>query len=434
MLAYELPAERVAPASAWDLPGRVAAAVALAALAPALLLILVAGRRRGTRLTWLPRIGKHGRPFLEASLAPGELGGLGRLGVRRWPALVNVMRGDLALVGPRARAPGELDARDPRARALAAARPGLVGPWWIRARRGLDYGDELECDLAYLASRDARTDAGMLVRAALALAFGAPADAGTRQCRVLGVRADTLSMEEAEDRLAALAGGAHPTQVCFANADCLNLACRDEKYRDTLAQARLVLPDGVGIRIASRLAGTPIRHNVNGTDLFPRLCARLATDRRRVFLLGARPGIPEKVAAWIHAHHPDLAVAGIQHGYFTEEAAVIERIRASGADVLLVAFGAPRQDVWIRDHLSTLGVSLAIGVGGLFDFYSFTLPRAPLWVREIGMEWAFRLAQEPGRLWRRYVIGNGVFLARVALELAGLVAYGEEATEGAALA
>ncbi len=128
--------------------------------------------------------------------------------------------------------------------------------------------------------------------------------------------------------------------------------------------------------------------------------------------------MPESVREWIETNYPEVTVSGCHHGYFSpeEEPEVIARINRSGADLLLVAFGAPRQDIWIDEHLEKTGAKVAMGVGGLFDFYSGNTARAPLWMREMGMEWLFRFTQEPGRLWKRYFVGNGVFLYRVMLE------------------
>jgi len=159
------------------------------------------------------------------------------------------------------------------------------------------------------------------------------------------------------------------------------------------------------------------RENLCGTDFLPHLCKKLQTTpgNNALYLLGARPGVAQKVARWITRHYPDVKIAGWQHGYYSceEEPEVLSRIKSSGANILLVAFGAPRQDVWIHKKLPETGVKLAMGVGGLFDFYSGRIPRAPIWVRELGMEWVYRLAQEPRRMWRRYVLGNGLFLIRV---------------------
>ena len=110
---------------------------------------------------------------------------------------------------------------------------------------------------------------------------------------------------------------------------------------------------------------------------------------------------------------PEVQISGFRDGYFHDEESLIKTIRESRTDVLLVAMGVPYQDEWIAANLDRLGVRVAMGVGGLFDFYSGRIPRAPQWVRELGLEWAFRLCQEPGRMWRRYIIGNTVFLARV---------------------
>ena len=174
------------------------------------------------------------------------------------------------------------------------------------------------------------------------------------------------------------------------------------------------MADGIGIKIAGKLLGQEIKQNVNGTDLFPRLCAALSHTQHRVFLLGGQPGVPEKVRQWISDHYPAVVVCGWHHGYFspTEEHTVIEQIADSKATLLLVAFGVPRQEKWIHRHLEATGVKVALGVGGLFDFYSGRIPRAPQWLREIGGEWLYRLCQEPQRMWKRYIVGNAMFLMR----------------------
>ena len=147
-------------------------------------------------------------------------------------------------------------------------------------------------------------------------------------------------------------------------------------------------------------------------------CRRFAAEGARVAVFDLNTGAAEQVAENMRRRHPALIVAGVQHGYFdaAEEAAIIERINGSGARILLVAFGVPRQELWLAQHRERLRPPVRMGVGGLFDFYSGRIPRAPLWLREIGLEWAWRLAQEPGRMWRRYLIGNPLFLYRVWLQ------------------
>jgi N-acetylglucosaminyldiphosphoundecaprenol N-acetyl-beta-D-mannosaminyltransferase len=148
------------------------------------------------------------------------------------------------------------------------------------------------------------------------------------------------------------------------------------------------------------------------------LCDALSGTGHRMYLLGAAPGAVDRVVEWIAAHYPDVVVAGYEHGYFSEEEEdeVDRRIRESEADILIVAMGVPRQEVWIHQHLANLDISVAMSFGGLFDYFSGRVPRAPQWVREMGMEWIYRLIQEPRRMWRRYLVGNGVFLYHVLRE------------------
>lgn len=205
------------------------------------------------------------------------------------------------------------------------------------------------------------------------------------------------------------------SQVSFVNADCVNIAARNNRYRQVLQSSNLVFADGIGMRIAGRCLGVPIVDNVNGTDLFPQLLTAAATSGLRVFLLGGRPGIAAAVQSWIERNYPHVTVVGAEHGYLRveEEDDVIKRIAASDAQLLLVAFGAPRQEEWIQRNRARLGVSVAIGVGGLFDYYSGRIPRAPLIMRKCGLEWCWRWYQEPRRLARRYLLGNPLFLFRV---------------------
>jgi len=207
-------------------------------------------------------------------------------------------------------------------------------------------------------------------------------------------------------------------QVSFVNAHCANLAWKDPEYRRILATSDLVFADGIGMRVAGRILGFPIRDNVNGTDLFPRLCAALEGTGKRIFLLGGREGVAEGVRDWIARHHPKTLVCGIQDGFFSlaEEDQIVARIRDARADVLLVAMGVPVQEKLIARILADTKTRLAFGVGGLFDFYSGRIPRAPRWMQHAGMEWVWRLAQEPGRMWKRYLLGNFTFLFRVLRE------------------
>jgi N-acetylglucosaminyldiphosphoundecaprenol N-acetyl-beta-D-mannosaminyltransferase len=335
-----------------------------------------------------------------------------------------VAKGDLSLIGPRAVSPGQVSASDRAAWRRFSVRPGLVCLWWIRQRANIAYGSESEVDSEYLDSQSLLGDLAIALRA-IPAAFYGDAFNGTGlamahdRIHLLEIPIDNLTMEEAVDLILVRARGTVPAQLCFVNADCINIARRDSDYKRLLQTASIVLADGIGVKLAGRILNNNVRQNVNGTDLFPVLCRALegqnAGQNAGIYLLGGKPGVVEEVVAWIRKNYPRVTVKGHRHGYFSvaDESAVLGAIRDSGAEILLVAFGAPKQEKWIRGHLEETGARIAIGVGGLFDFYSGRVTRAPVWVREIGMEWLYRFVQEPRRMWRRYFVGNFVFLCRV---------------------
>ncbi|HEY5141223.1 MAG TPA: WecB/TagA/CpsF family glycosyltransferase, partial [Methylococcales bacterium] len=145
---------------------------------------------------------------------------------------------------------------------------------------------------------------------------------------------------------------------------------------------------------------------------------RAAQGGYSLFLLGGLPGIAELTAQAMQQRYPDLLIAGSHDGYFTseQESKVIATINNSGAAILLIGFGVPKQELWLARHREQLQPTVCLGIGGLFDYYSGRIPRAPVWLREIGLEWTWRLIQEPGRMWKRYLIGNPLFLYRVWLQ------------------
>lgn len=204
------------------------------------------------------------------------------------------------------------------------------------------------------------------------------------------------------------------TIVAFANANCLNFAQTDLRLRSALGEA-LVLNDGIGVDLASRLLfGTEFPDNLNGTDFTPYYLQN-TRHRFRLYLLGGRPGIAEKAAQRLAKACPRHSIVGCRDGYFhrTEEALVADAIRAARADVILVAMGNPDQELWLRNNLAATGCRLGFAIGALFDFMAGEAQRAPSWVRAARLEWLYRLALEPRRLGRRYVLGNPLFLARV---------------------
>ena len=222
---------------------------------------------------------------------------------------------------------------------------------------------------------------------------------------VFGVPIRCETMAEALERVAAARDPGHPKFFAFVNAHCLNLAYVDLAYAEILRRCDVVWPDGTGVRMAGRRLGFPVPENVNGTDLFPLLSGR-------VFLYGAAPGVAERAAENVRAKYPQMTVVGTADG-FGDECAVIESVNRVRPDILLVAKGVPQQEKWIAAHLGELKCGCAIAVGGLLDFVSGRIPRAPLWMRRLGIEWLYRLKCEPVRMFRRYVIGNPLFLSRL---------------------
>ncbi|MEL7313108.1 MAG: WecB/TagA/CpsF family glycosyltransferase [Pseudomonadota bacterium] len=207
-------------------------------------------------------------------------------------------------------------------------------------------------------------------------------------------------------------------RVSFVNADCLNKAVTDRHYHHILNSSWLVLPDGIGLRIASHLLRMPLRDNVNGTDLFPLLCERAAITGTRLLLLGGKPGVASAAADNMRQRFADLNIVGCLDGYAesADTAKTLSTINAARPDVILVGLGAPTQERWLHEHQTELNAAVGIGVGGLFDYYSGRIKRAPLSWRRAGVEWVWRILQEPRAKWRRYVVGNPAFLLRIFAE------------------
>ena len=234
-----------------------------------------------------------------------------------------------------------------------------------------------------------------------------------RRAFIFGVPFFCGTMEEALQKIDVLVQTGKPHHVAFINAHCLNIAYGKEEYRQILNQCSAVFADGIGAKIGAKMLGYKVEENVNGTDMFP----LLAQKPYRIYLFGGAPGVAAKALEKAKALKGRAEFVGAADGFFKEksEEEIFAELSELKADILLVAMGVPKQEEWIRYNLEKLPGCVAIGVGGLLDFVSERIPRAPLWMRKANIEWCFRLYCEPVRLFKRYIIGNPLFIARVFL-------------------
>ncbi len=206
-------------------------------------------------------------------------------------------------------------------------------------------------------------------------------------------------------------------KIAFANSHLVNLAF-DESGFAGLLRRFLVLPDGIGVDLGAMIVhGRTFPANLNGTDFIPALLRATATPLR-VGLIGARPGVAERAVIRLCRLAPQHRFVACSHGFFSkdQEPQLLARLEEGRFDLLLVAFGNPKQEAWIAEKLDQRHARVAAGVGALFDFMAGEVARAPRWLRLLRLEWFFRLAQEPSRLWRRYLLGNPRFIGHLLLQ------------------
>ncbi len=226
-----------------------------------------------------------------------------------------------------------------------------------------------------------------------------------RSVRILGVRVDDVTMEEALEIIQGMVGAGGPHQVVTVNPEFIMRATRDPGFAAVLEQADLAIPDGQGLLWAARILRQPIRERVAGSDMVPLLAGRSAREGFSLYLLGAAPGVADMAAQRLAEQYPGVRIVGTHPGSPRREddAASCALIRAAQPDVLLVAYGAPAQDLWIARNQPLLQVPVAMGVGGSLDFITGVQKRAPLWMRRHGLEWLYRLIRQPWR-WRRMLV------------------------------
>ena len=247
---------------------------------------------------------------------------------------------------------------------------------------------------------------------------GQPIGSGRTSVDILGVRVDALSRDEALRHVewALLDRRCHVLHLC--NAHNVLLAAKDPGYRATMNAGDLNLPDGMGVVVAGRLLGASVPGRLPGADLLAAVCDWGIDRSLRHFFYGGTRGSLAAIVDALHTTYPGLKVAGSYAPPFrplTDEEAdeVCRLINGSGAQIVWVGIGTPGQDQWMEAFRHRLDASVVVGVGAVFDFLSGSRRRAPRWMQQAGLEWLHRLASEPRRLWRRYLLGTPQFVARV---------------------
>jgi N-acetylglucosaminyldiphosphoundecaprenol N-acetyl-beta-D-mannosaminyltransferase len=239
---------------------------------------------------------------------------------------------------------------------------------------------------------------------------------------LFGLRFHNLDLIEAVDYCEDLLRVGKKGLVIPTNVDVIVKLTGDRTFRETYERAILVVADGAPVVWASRLLGKPLKSRVCGSDLLPAICERAAQREWRVFFLGGMPGVASHAATLLTNRFPGLNVIGTYAPPFGFESSLAEcqrivtMVRTARPDILFVGLGAPKQEKWSAAHFEALGVPIIFCTGAAFDFVAGVIRRAPPWMQRIGLEWMFRLLQEPKRLWRRYLVDSLTFMPIFFLE------------------
>jgi N-acetylglucosaminyldiphosphoundecaprenol N-acetyl-beta-D-mannosaminyltransferase len=239
---------------------------------------------------------------------------------------------------------------------------------------------------------------------------------------LFGVTIDNVSAAEAVERVRELLEDGSQHYVTTPNTDHVVRLQKDTALRQAHAEASLVLADGWPVVQACRILGRPLKGRVTGADLLPNVCEMAAKSARSLYILGGMDGVAERAAHNLRARYPGLRIAGTYSPPFgferdAEECRrIVERIDRARPDLLAIGLGCPKQELWIAKHRHEMQFGVALCIGAAIDFAAGNLSRAPQWMQHNGLEWLYRLAQEPGRLWKRYLVDDMAFARVVARE------------------
>jgi N-acetylglucosaminyldiphosphoundecaprenol N-acetyl-beta-D-mannosaminyltransferase len=237
---------------------------------------------------------------------------------------------------------------------------------------------------------------------------------------ILGVNVDVIDREGLHREIVESIGRGEKCVLAYVNVNALNIARRERKFQEFLNRATVVYCDGEGVRLGARILGGKLPPRIVLTYWIWQLCALVEQNGFTMYLLGSTEEAVEKAVANLKSKFPRLSIAGWHHGYFRksgpESDAVVDMINRARPNLLFVGFGMPMQEHWISDNLARLDAEVILPAGSMIDYVAGLKGLAPSWMSGHGMEWLYRLLEEPGRLWKRYLVGNPMFLARVLLQ------------------
>lgn len=238
--------------------------------------------------------------------------------------------------------------------------------------------------------------------------------------QLFGLSIDRVSMDEALGRIDEFIAERTPRHIVTLDSSMIVIAREDAALHQIVANADMITPDGVGVVWASRLLGKPIEHRVSGVDLVAGVCERSERCGISVYFLGAAPGVADEAAENLKRKFPGARIVGTRHGFFAEadEPQIVADIASRRPDVLFVAFGIPKQEKFIQRHKAEMNVPVSIGIGGSFDVHSGRVQRAPVWMQKAGLEWLFRLMQNPKKIGKVMTLPRFALLA-LRLKLSG---------------
>lgn len=237
----------------------------------------------------------------------------------------------------------------------------------------------------------------------------------TKRIELLGSQLNCLTMRETLTVIDEIIQKRIPTQHVVINASKINLMSKEEQLREIVNECPLINADGQSVVWAGRFLGFSIPERVTGIDLFTQLVKKAANEGLRLYYFGSEEEVVQEVVRLHQKQYPNLIVAGFRNGYFKEEESteIVKEIRQSKADILFVAFSSPKKEYWIHQYKEQLNIPFMMGVGGSFDVVAGKTKRASIWMQKVGLEWFYRLIQEPKRMFSRYAKGNTAFIVTV---------------------